>query len=124
MPAPNGRVAHCVGEGWRSPPDGRGARTTSVRTRAACLVLAPIGLAGPADAEPVVLRVRPHEHPLVVPHTRRVAGNPDVATDNPMGVVGLDGPPDDVPSVGGDSGPMTPGSIVSAPVEGHGLGLH
>ncbi|WCS25401.1 hypothetical protein LOK46_00755 [Methylobacterium sp. NMS14P] len=57
-------------------------------------------------------------------HARRVAGNPDVATDNPMGVVGRDGPPDDVPSVGGDSGPMPPGSIVSAPVEGHGLGLH
>ena len=54
----------------------------------------------------------------------RVAGNPNVTPDNPMGVVGWDGPPDDVPSVSGDAGPLAPGSIVNAPFEGYGFGLY
>ncbi|ONF48787.1 hypothetical protein [Methylobacterium radiotolerans] len=96
----------------------------SVRTRAACLILAVAGLAGPAAAEPLVLRVQPREHPLFVHHAWRVAGNPNVTPDNPMGVVGWDGPPDDVPSVSGDAGPLAPGSIVNAPFEGYGFGLY
>ncbi|MGT2480627.1 hypothetical protein ACU4GR_21370 [Methylobacterium oryzae CBMB20] len=95
----------------------------SVRTRRACLILALVGLAGSAAAEPLVLRVQPREHPLFVQHAWRVAGNPNVTPDNPMGVVGWDGPPDDVPSVSGDAGSMAPGSIVDAPFEGYGFGL-
>jgi hypothetical protein len=96
----------------------------SVRLPAACLILALAGFAGPAAAEPLVLRVQPHEHPLFVQHAWRVAGNPNVTFDNPMGVVGWDGPPDDVPSVSGEAGPMAPGSIVNAPLEGYGPGLY
>ena len=35
------------------------------------------------------------------------------------GVVGWDGPPDDVPSVIGDAGPLPPGSIANVPYDGY-----
>jgi hypothetical protein len=53
-----------------------------------------------------------------------VAGNPNVTPDNPMGIVGWDGPPDGIPSVSADAGPMPPGSIANIPFEGHGYGLN
>lgn len=40
-----------------------------------------------------------------------------------MGVVNWDGPPDDVPSVSADAGPMPPGSIANAAFGGSGYGV-
>ncbi|MCJ2133231.1 hypothetical protein MKK69_03980 [Methylobacterium sp. J-026] len=94
------------------------------RTAATCLALVLAALvAGPAGADPLTLRVQPRTQPLFLQHAWRVAGNPNVTPDNPMGVVGWDGPPDDVPSVSADAGPMPPGSIANAPVEGFGYGV-
>lgn len=75
---------------------------------------------GTAQAEPLALRVAPHGQPLFMQHAWQVQGNPNVTPSNPMGVVGWDGPPDDVPSVIGDAGPMPPGSIANVPYEGYG----
>jgi hypothetical protein len=80
-------------------------------TASLVLVLAAI----PAGAEPLTLRVQTRNQPLFVQHAWRVAGNPNVTPDNPMGIVGWDGPPDDIPSVSGDAGPLPPGSIADAP---------
>lgn len=93
------------------------------RRSVACLAFILLTTAGPASAEPLSLRVQPREQPLFVQHAWRVAGNPNVTPDNPMGVVGWDGPLDDIPSVSGDAGPMPPGSIANAPYEGYGFGL-
>ena len=97
---------------------------TRRRTRP-CLVLDLAALASSTSgADPLTLHVQPREQPLFVQHTWRVAGNPNVTADNPMGVVGWDGPPDDVPSVSADAGPMPPGSIANAPFAGFGYGVH
>ncbi|WP_457105021.1 hypothetical protein [Methylobacterium sp. P5_C11] len=93
-----------------------------VRLSAACLGL--LALAGPAAAEPLALRVQPREQPLFLQHAWQVAGNPNVTPDNPMGVVGWDGPPDDVRGVSADAGPMAPGSIANPPLEGYGYGAY
>ena len=53
-----------------------------------------------------------------------MAGNPNVTPDNPMGIVGWDGPPDGIPSVSADAGPMPPGSFANILFEGHGNGLN
>lgn len=83
-------------------------------------LLALASLSGTAAAEPLTLRVAPHDTPLFMQHAWHLRGNPNVTPSNPMGVVGWDGPPDDVPSVIGDAGPMPPGSIANVPYEGYG----
>lgn len=95
------------------------------RSAAACLALVLTAVAaGPAEADPLMLRVHPPTQPLFLQHAWRVAGNPNVTPDNPMGVVGWDGPPDDVPSVSADAGPMPPGFIADVPYEGFGYGVY
>lgn len=94
------------------------------RRSVACLAFALLANAGLASAEPLSLRVQPRAEPLFVQHAWHVAGNPNVTPDNPMGVVGWDGPPDDVPSVSADAGPMPPGSIANVPYEGFGYGVY
>ncbi|MGH1574663.1 hypothetical protein ACRAWG_33435 [Methylobacterium sp. P31] len=92
----------------------------TLRPSAASLAFALTAFAvRPADADPLTLRVQPRDQPLFVQHAWHVAGNPIVTPDNPMGIVGWDGPPDDMPSVSGDAGPMPPGSIVTAPFESY-----
>jgi len=95
------------------------------RRAIACLALIlATPMAGSASADPLALRVEPRTQPLFLQHAWRVAGNPNVTRDNPMGVVGWDGPPDDVPGVSADAGPMPPGSLANAPVEGFGGGVN
>ncbi|WP_342104339.1 hypothetical protein [Methylobacterium sp. SI9] len=95
------------------------------RKAVSCLTLiVAIASAGPAGADPLTLRVQPRTQPLFLQHAWHVAGNPNVTSDNPMGVVGWDGPPDDVPSVSADAGPMPPGSIANVPYEGFGYGVY
>ena len=95
------------------------------RIAAPCLALIFATLtAGSACADPLALRVEPRAQPLFLQHAWHVAGNPNVTPDNPMGVVGWDGPPDDIPSVSADAGPMPPGSIANAPFEGLGYGVY
>ncbi|MCJ2070236.1 hypothetical protein MKK75_15750 [Methylobacterium sp. J-030] len=95
------------------------------RVAVSCLtLLISVAAASPAGAEALTLRVQPRTQPLFVQHAWHVAGNPNVTPDNPMGVVGWDGPPDDVPSVSADAGPMPPGSIGNAPFEGLGYGVY
>jgi hypothetical protein len=90
-------------------------------TRAcAAPLVALLALSGAARAEPLTLRVAPHGQPLLLRQAWHQRGNPNVTPSNPMGVVGWDGPPDDVPSVIGDAGPMPPGSIANVPYEGYG----
>ena len=99
--------------------------TMTPRRALPCLALVlAVFAAGPAGADPLTLRVEPHGQPLFMQHAWRVAGNPNVTPDNPMGVVGWDGPPDDVPSVSADAGPMPPGSIANVPYEGFGYGVY
>lgn len=74
-----------------------------------------------ADAEPLSLRVHSSDRPLFMQHAWHLAGNPNVTPSNPMGVVGWNGPPDDVPSVSADAGAGPPASITNAPFEGYGL---
>ncbi|MDP4002189.1 hypothetical protein [Methylobacterium sp. NEAU K] len=87
--------------------------------QATSLAIALVGLAAPASADPLSLRIQTREQPLFLQHAWHRAVNPNVTPDNPMGIVGWDGPPDDVPSVSGDAGPMAPGSIANAPFEGY-----
>lgn len=89
-----------------------------IRPLATLLALA--ALSGAAQAEPLTLRISPQDRPLFLQHAWHLRGNPNVTPSNPMGVVGWDGPPDDVPSVIGDAGPMPPGSIANTPYEGYG----
>lgn len=93
----------------------------NTRRASACLVL--VLAAIPAGAEPLTLRVQPRDQPLFVQHAWRVAGNPNVTPDDPMGIMGWDGPPDDIPSVSGDAGPLPPGSIANAPFASFGYGV-
>jgi hypothetical protein len=95
----------------------------TARKAVSCLLLA-VAVANPASADPLTLRVAPRPQPLFLQHAWRVAGNPNVTPDNPMGVVGWDGPPDDIPSVSADAGSMPPGSIANAPFEGFGYGAY
>lgn len=95
------------------------------RRTARCFVVLAASLAAcPADADPLTLRVQSRTQPLFVQHAWHEAGNANVTPDNPMGVVGWDGPPDDIASVSGDAGPMPPGSLANAPFEGLGYGVY
>lgn len=80
-------------------------------------------MASPVSADPLTLRVAPRTQPLFLQHAWRVPGGPNVTPDKPMGVVNWDGPPDDVPSVSADAGPMPPGSIANAAFGGSGYGV-
>lgn len=94
---------------------------------AGLLALAALG-GGAARAEPLGLHVRPRGEPLfmqhAIDHPWHLRGNPNVTPSNPMGVVGWDGPPADVPDVIGDAGPLPPGSPANVPFEGLGYGLY
>lgn len=82
-------------------------------------LIALAALTGAASADPLTLRVSPHDTPLFLQHAWHLRDNPNVTPSNPMGVVGWDGPPDDVPSVIGDAGPLPPGSIANVPYDGY-----
>ena len=89
-----------------------------LRTGFASLI-ALAALTGAASADPLTLRVSPQDTPLFLQHAWHLRDNPNVTPSNPMGVVGWDGPPDDVPSVIGDAGPLPPGSIANVPYDGY-----